>query len=179
MSRFSETFLCRDERRRRRSCSDTKSCICTSTRTPCALLARSYVYIAPRNLHLSPSPLSSFSSASTTFSSSNLARVATLTGGRWNSRDVCTVIRRRARAVHLANERAPTCDGQLESFPFRKDGQPRKSILTIARNGSTSRYTANFLENGTRERTCGCTRPTATIMMMTTVTTIFRLASIK
>lgn len=178
MSRFSETFLCRDERRRRRSCSDTKSCICTSTRTPCALLARSYVYIAPRNLHLSPSPLSSFSSASTTFSSSNLARVATLTGGRWNSRDVCTVIRRRARAVHLANERAPTCDGQLESFP-RKDGQPRKSILTIARNGSTSRYTANFLENGTRERTCGCTRPTATIMMMTTVTTIFRLASIK
>lgn len=122
--------------------------------TLCALVARSYVCIAPRNLHLAPSPPSSSSSSSST----NFARVAaTLAGGRWNSRDVQSFGDERASCTSHPNVRQPVMDSPSYLFP------PERSPGTIVR-----RCAASSLESGTRDR--DCTRSATKSPMMTTAT---------
>jgi len=82
--------------------------------TLCALVAWSYVCIAPCNLQLAPFPSSS--SSSITSSSSNSTRVAaTLAGGRWNSRDVQSFGDEHASCTSQSNVRKPVMDS---SGPF-------------------------------------------------------------
>jgi len=84
--------------------------------TLCALVAWSYVCIAPCNLQSAPVPPSS-SSSSITSSSSNLTRVAaTLAGGRWNSRDVQSFGDERASCTSQSNVRKPVMDNP-DPFP--------------------------------------------------------------